>query len=584
RYFAEENVDVAVIETGMGGRLDATNVVQPLVVAITSISFDHTKHLGDTLEAIAGEKAGIMKPGVPAVVGHVSQRVRPVFSTRARYVDAPVTFIDDATNAIYRSIDYQQTVASFIVGRGTSARELPDVEIGLVGRHQIENTRVVLAVVDALAGHFAIEETAVRAGLRDVRTNSGMRGRFERVQNNPTVIVDVAHNVDSAQVLADTLALVDVTTKVRLVYGSVEDKNVAEILRVFTSLASHLHAVRADNVRSLQAQDVMQSAHEVGIAASVSGSVHRGAEDALRECTANEVIVVCGSFFVAGEAITALDAVARSQHGTGSVRDSGIATTVSANVAEDTTTYANRASLAGDETQRRLTVKEWSEREQPRERLMKLGAAALSDAELLAIVMRTGTKEHDVLTMCRQLLVHFNSESMNEGALHRLAQRDYKELQAISGIGPTKALTLAAAFELGRRATAVSFTKRPRIGGPRDVAAMFIPELRHIQKEQFHVVILNTANQVVRRVLVSEGNLNSSIVHPREVFRHAIVESAAAIIGLHNHPSGNLTPSREDIAITKQLVEAGHIVGIPLHDHIIIAGEEFVSMAEKGYV
>jgi DNA repair protein RadC len=235
-------------------------------------------------------------------------------------------------------------------------------------------------------------------------------------------------------------------------------------------------------------------------------------------------------------------------------------------------------------TQRRMSVKEWSAAERPRERLMTLGAGALSDAELLAILMRTGTRQHDALAMCRTLLQHFVNETRSDDALHRLAQRDHRELQAIPGIGPAKAVTLAAAFELGRRATASSFDQRIRIGGPRDIASIFIPELRHAQKEQFHVVILNTANQVVRRVLVSEGNLNSSIVHPREVYRHAIVESAAAVIGIHNHPSGNPAPSKEDIAITRQLVEAGRIIGIPLHDHIIIAGEAFVSLAEKGYI
>jgi DNA repair protein RadC len=108
--------------------------------------------------------------------------------------------------------------------------------------------------------------------------------------------------------------------------------------------------------------------------------------------------------------------------------------------------------------------------------------------------------------------------------------------------------------------------------------------MRDISKEQFHVLIPNTANQVVRMELISEGNLNSSIVHPREVYRTAIIENAASIIGVHNHPSGNPTPSKEDIAITRQLVDSGRILGIPFHDHVIIAGEEFVSLAERGYV
>lgn len=640
RFFAEESVDIAIVETGMGGRLDATNVVDPIITAITSISLDHTRHLGNTLEEIALEKAGIMKRGVPAVVGHVSPRLRRVFELHAEQVGATLTFSDDVTHAIYRAIDYDSTIASFIVGRGAGARAIADVSIGLVGRHQIENARAALTVLEQLEA-YRVDEATVRKGLRDVRVNTSLRGRFERVSEDPPIVIDVAHNEDGARVLADTLSLINGGARnARFVYGCVEDKDVTEILRMLAPIATHLHAVRADSPRSIDADEIRLSALDAGIEVSVDGSVRRGVEHALRDRAPGEVIVVCGSFFVAGEAYVALDELAqrdasadnanaerdpsadnanavrdpsadnanggrdasadnanddnsasdatnerRADSGDGSrVRDSRFASS-SVSVSEDhIVPYGtNRGRSTGD-AQRKLTVKEWSESEQPRERLMSQGATALSDAELLAIVMRTGTKQHDVLSMCRKLLEHFCSDPANESALHRLAQRDYKELQAVSGIGPTKALTLAAAFELGRRATALSFGRRPRIGGPRDIAAIFIPELRHIQKEQFHVVILNTANQVVRRVLVSEGSLNSSIVHPREVFRHAIVESGAAIIGLHNHPSGNPMPSREDIAITKQLVEAGRIIGIQLHDHIIIAGEEFVSMAEKGYV
>lgn len=567
RFFAEEKVDIAIVETGMGGRLDATNVLEPLAAAITSISFDHTKHLGETLEAIAMEKAGIIKPSTPAVVGHVTQRLRAVFASRAEEVGAPLRFVDDDVHAIYRSIDYDRTVGSFIVGHGDAARKLADVEIGLVGRHQIENARVVLGVVEALPGWIRIDERTVRDGLRRVRAHTGIRGRFERVGTTPPIVIDVAHNPDGARVLADTLSLINGGARnARLVYGSVEDKDVTEILRILEPVATHLHAVRADSIRALAAEEVLACANETAIDATLAGSVRGGIHQALADVRAEEVVVVCGSFFVVGEALTVLDDMLGKETGHATVSE------------------AQSEYTSGGEHARKLTVKEWNESEQPRERLMALGAAALSDAELLAILMRTGTRELDVLTMCRRLLAHFNNDPLHEGALHRLAQRDFREIQAIPGIGPTKAVTLAAAFELGRRATAINFSRRPRIGGPRDVAAMFIPELRHTQKEQFHVIILNTANQVVRRVLVSEGNLNSSIVHPREVFRHAIVESAAAIIGLHNHPSGNPTPSKEDIAITRQLVEAGRIIGIPLHDHIIIAGEEFVSLAEKGYV
>lgn len=220
-----------------------------------------------------------------------------------------------------------------------------------------------------------------------------------------------------------------------------------------------------------------------------------------------------------------------------------------------------------------LAIKHWRDDDKPRERLVKNGAAVLSDAELLAILLKTGTKGASALDVGRTLLRRYPT-------LTDLASRDVGEIRTFRGVGAVKAVTLAAAFEIGRRIQAEPFTAKQAIRSPQDVASLYIPKLRGIRKEQFHVLLLNTANRIFRETLVSEGSLSASIVHPREVFRLAVIESAASIIVLHNHPSGNLEPSREDIEVTKQLVEAGTVLGISVHDHIIIAGESFVSLRQ----
>lgn len=222
-------------------------------------------------------------------------------------------------------------------------------------------------------------------------------------------------------------------------------------------------------------------------------------------------------------------------------------------------------------------IPEWPEHERPRERLMKHGVDALSEAELLAILLRTGTRNHTAVDVARLLLSKFES-------LERLSSRSLAELRHHDrklGLGLAKAATIIAAFELGRRAASKSTTK-DRIHSPEDVARRYSPHLKDKKHESFIVVLLDSANQIIREVKISDGILNSSLVHPREVFKPAIAEPAAAIILLHNHPSGNPEPSAEDLHITRQLVEASKILSIPIHDHIIIAGNTYTSFSERG--
>ncbi len=221
------------------------------------------------------------------------------------------------------------------------------------------------------------------------------------------------------------------------------------------------------------------------------------------------------------------------------------------------------------------SVKEWPSGERPREKLLGKGPSALTEAELLALVLRTGTGHSTALDLAREVLSSGRS-------LRVLGARTPGELMRIRGIGPAKAVELIAAFEIGRRVQAEPDEEWPIIHSPEDVARYMVPLLRDRTNEVFFVLLLDSKNALRSKVEITSGTLNASLVHPREVYKVAIDQRAASIIVVHNHPSGNPDPSREDTEVTRQLAEAGRIVGIPLHDHIIVAGDRFTSLAEKG--
>lgn len=217
-----------------------------------------------------------------------------------------------------------------------------------------------------------------------------------------------------------------------------------------------------------------------------------------------------------------------------------------------------------------------ADHDRPRERLWRLGAGALTAPELLAILLGTGDAHGDALTVAERLLAG------GGGVLRSLAARPAAELQRAGSVGPAKAARLLAAFELARRMEREQRPISPRIAGPEDVLRVVGPALRDLAVEEFHLLALDTRSRVLRDVLVTRGLLDSSLVHPREVFRAAIAEAAAGIILVHNHPSGDPTPSAEDRAVTRQLVAAGQLLDLPVYDHVIVAGDRFVSFATAG--
>ncbi|GAE34956.1 RadC family protein [Halalkalibacter akibai] len=222
-------------------------------------------------------------------------------------------------------------------------------------------------------------------------------------------------------------------------------------------------------------------------------------------------------------------------------------------------------------------IRDVPERERPRERLIQDGAKALSNQEILAILLRNGTRQESVLQVAGRLIAKFDG-------LYLLKDAAIEELCSIKGIGEAKAVELSAAIELGRRIHSLIPEERYVIRSPEDVSNYVMEDMRFLQQEHFDCLYLNTKNQVLHRKTIFIGSLNASICHPREIFKEAIKRSAASIICLHNHPSGDPAPSREDIEVTKRLTESGKVLGIELLDHIIIGDRKFVSLKEQGYV
>ena len=222
----------------------------------------------------------------------------------------------------------------------------------------------------------------------------------------------------------------------------------------------------------------------------------------------------------------------------------------------------------------REAIKDWPEDERPRERLIKYGAESLSDAQLLAIILRIGNKAKSAVDLARTLISKFeNFRSMDSLSISELCKE--------KGIGTAKAAQIKAAFEIGKRMLSSNSELKKGFTCSDDVISHYIPLMKNLKKEIFKTVLLDSKNKIIRDVTISEGSLTASIVHPREVFNPAIKNSAAAVILVHNHPSGDPSPSREDIEITQRLVKSSEIVGIKVLDHIIIGDGSHFSFLDK---
>jgi DNA repair protein RadC len=219
----------------------------------------------------------------------------------------------------------------------------------------------------------------------------------------------------------------------------------------------------------------------------------------------------------------------------------------------------------------------WPVAERPRERLLTQGAEALTDAQLLAILLRVGRARFSAVQVSMEVLDCL-------GGVSGLARCGIEELCAVPGVGEAKAAQIKAAIELGKRSLASPLSTGMKIGSSRELFAHYHPSLRDLRHEIFKVVLLDAKHAIIRDVTVSEGSLTLSIVHPREVFTMAVKESAAAVIFLHNHPSGDPSPSQEDHVLTARLVSAGELLGIAVLDHIVVGDGRYVSFADQGWL
>ncbi len=223
------------------------------------------------------------------------------------------------------------------------------------------------------------------------------------------------------------------------------------------------------------------------------------------------------------------------------------------------------------------SIKQWNEDEQPREKIKKHGAATLSNAEILAVLLREGTRNLSAIDVGNIIIEKF-------GDLNTFSSADISELMQIKGIGEAKAIILLAAIELSKRITREELPEKFTINNTSDVAKYFQYKFRNNAFESLAIAVLNSANQIIREEIISKGILNSTMAHPREIFRYAIIENAASIILVHNHPSGICTPSKDDIELTKQVYSAGKVIGIKLLDHLIVSNDDYYSFYRAGHV
>ena len=225
-----------------------------------------------------------------------------------------------------------------------------------------------------------------------------------------------------------------------------------------------------------------------------------------------------------------------------------------------------------------MLVRDLPEDERPREKLLQHGAGNVSDVELLAILLRTGTENHSVIRVAEEVLSKYKDKGLTA-----IAHMSPREIASVPGIGPAKAAAVLAAVELGKRLSSRAMLMET-VYGPEDAAAYAMPLLRDEEQEHFAIILLDMKNHIKYMPIISTGSLSASVVHPREVFRQAIEHSAASVILVHNHPSGDPSPSHEDINVTKRMVEVGKIMDIPVLDHIIIGHNRFCSLKDKGFM
>jgi dihydrofolate synthase/folylpolyglutamate synthase len=295
-YFAANEVDVAVIETGLGGRLDSTNIIRPLLSIITNISFDHMDILGDSLQKIAFEKAGIIKENVPVVIGETNAETRPVFEKKASEMNAPVLFADKKYQVI--SSEYSAEFLKLSIHNNENNRD-QNLRLDLNGLYQEKNILPVLAAIDFLRNNFHLKDEKIIEALSQVKKLTGLFGRWQIIHENPTVVLDVAHNEDGIKQLLLHLQKLNYQS-LHIIFGMVKDKDITKVFSQFPPEAT-FYFTKAHNPRALPEDELQQMAKEFGLKGEAFDNVNEALKSALGHSSPNDIIVVCGSVFVIAE-------------------------------------------------------------------------------------------------------------------------------------------------------------------------------------------------------------------------------------------------------------------------------------------
>ncbi len=296
-WFAINKVEVAVVEVGLGGRLDSTNILEPELAVITNISLDHTKLLGSTRKEIAGEKAGIIKRGTPVVIGETDAETAPVFTEKAMREQAPIYFADQMLAVRLKK---QQPGGQWVSVENLSDHLTEEFKLDLSGNYQASNLRTVVCAVEVLREKdWHLDKENTQKALRKVKKSTGLRGRWEVLKHHPLVVADVGHNVAGIQEIMNQIRATSFD-RLFIITGFVKDKNVAEALSLYPKEATYFFC-QADNPRALPAEALMEVAQSFGLEGNPYPSVKAAYQTALKAAAPADMILVCGSTFVVAE-------------------------------------------------------------------------------------------------------------------------------------------------------------------------------------------------------------------------------------------------------------------------------------------
>lgn len=299
KYFSDSNVDYAVVETGLGGRLDSTNIVDPLISVVTGIGYDHTEILGNTLEQIAAEKAGIIKSGRPAVVNAHDPSLKSVFREAASRRGAQVVFVDESASAI----EIKEGIGSTVIDAEVSGSEYRQLEINLGGKHQVSNALTALLALRVLvSGGIAIKPDALRLGLTNIRVNTGHSGRLDILKQQPLVILDVAHNPAGVEALVGSLGPLRGKAGV-LLFGAMRDKDSRSMLNILRKRFDVVILTQLRTDRSLTGAELNRLCGDIKLDAQVFGNSNEALQAALSQINDDKFLLIAGSHYLAGEVV-----------------------------------------------------------------------------------------------------------------------------------------------------------------------------------------------------------------------------------------------------------------------------------------